>query len=62
MSELDRLLAALHEQTLAMDRLANSNLQLCAVVADLLAQVMADAGLDEFGDPTHYLDGSRVKG
>jgi hypothetical protein len=32
------------------------------VVADLLAQVMADAGLDEFGDPTHYLDGSRVKG
>lgn len=54
-SSQNQLIAALQEQTQAINALAQSNRELVAVISDLLAE---GAEQDPDTEPTHYMDGS----
>lgn len=57
----DPIIAALHEQTAALNRLASSNESLSQAVQSLIDEMAnADEEVSD-GEPSTYLDGSRVR-
>lgn len=54
-SDLRQLVAAMQEQTQAINALAASNRELVAVIADLLAE---EGEQDSDAEPSTYMDGS----
>jgi hypothetical protein len=58
---LTLLISALHEQTAAINRLASSNESLSQAVASLIDEMANVEEEVSGGEPSTYLDGSRVR-